>query len=178
MPDLLPKTMLDRGAFWAPVPNWTSAVLEGEGWSARPVLGLYRILVSGDLERALAALAPGMPSIGLWEIAGGNTHALRIGRDRMLITSAAPLDVALGWNEDGFAVSQADDAYAAIDIQGPKQRELVAEMTFVDLEGNSPSAATLICGQQALLHRTSADCARVHIEAPLASYLWHWLERR
>jgi sarcosine oxidase gamma subunit len=178
MPDLLPKTMQDRGAFWTPVPDWPSAVLEGEGWTARPVLGLHRILVSGDLETAVATLAPDAPSIGLWQIAEGEVHALRIGRDRMLITSTVPLAVEPGWNTGGFAVSPADDAYATLEIKGPKLGELLAEMTFVDLDGGSRSAATLVCGQQALLHRTSTDCARIHIEAPLATYLWHWLERR
>lgn len=178
MPDLLPKTMLDRGAFWTPVPDWRSAVLQGEGWSARPVLGLHRTLVSGDLEAAIAALAPDAPSIGLWQIAEGEVQALRIGRDRMLITSGVPLVFQPGWNAKGFAVSAADDAYATIEIHGPKMPELLAEMTFVDLDGGSPSAATLVCGQHALLHRTSAACARVHTEAPLAAFLWHWLERR
>ena len=178
MPDLLPKTMLDRGAFWTPVPHWGRAVLEGEGWTARPVPGLQRILVSGNLEAALAVLAKGTPSLGLWEIAEAEVHALRIGRDRMLVTSEMPLPVETGWSTGGFAVSRADDAFATIEIQGSKLREVVAEMTFVDLDSGSPSAATLVCGQQALLHRTKADCARVHIEAPLATYLWHWLERR
>lgn len=178
MPDILPKTMLDRGAFWAPVPDWTSAVLQGDGWSARVVPDLHRLLVSGNLQAAITSLAPKAPSIGLWQIAEEETQALRIGRDRMLITSVEPLAAVFGWNAQGYAVSLADDAYRTIEIHGPKLRDLVAEMTFVDLEGGSPSAATLVCGQQALLHRTSADCARLHIEAPLATFIWHWLERR
>lgn len=178
MPDLLPKTMQDRGAFWTPVPDWAVAVLEGEGWTAHFVSGLDRVLVSGDLEAVVARLAPAAPSIGLWQIADGACHALRIGHDRMLMTSTTPLAASPGWSADGYAVSIADDAYATMEIAGPAFRDLVAEMTFADLDAGSPSAATLICGQQALLHRTRSDCARLHIEAPLAAYVWHWLERR
>ncbi len=178
MPDFLPKTMLDRGTFWTPVPDWTSARLDGEGWSARVVPDLHRLLVSGNLEAAVANLAPGAPSIGLWQIAEEKIQALRIGRDRMLITSVEPLAANIGWNAEGYGVSLADDAYRTVEIQGPKLRELLAEMSFVDLEGGSPSAATLVCGQPALLHRTSPDCARLHIEAPLATTIRHWLERR
>lgn len=178
MPDLLPKTMQDRGAFWTPVPDWTSAVLEGDGWSARAVPHLHRLLVSGDLETALRTLAPDTFSIGLWQIADGDIHASRIGRDRMLITSAMPLGAPFGWNPGGFAVSLADDAYLTLDVAGPKLRDLVAEMTFTKPDDNSPSAATLVCGQQALLHRTDETTARIHVETSLAPYLWHWLERR
>ncbi|MBS9721939.1 hypothetical protein JYU29_14705 [Tianweitania sp. BSSL-BM11] len=178
MPDHRPQTMLDRGAFWTPVPDWSTATLDGNGWSARVVPNLHRLLVSGNLETALANLAPDTPSIGLWQISEGNIQALRIGRDRMLLTSVDPLAAEPGWNAEGYAVSLADDAYCTLELQGPKLRSLLEEMTFVDLEGESSSAATLVCGQLALLHSTADKQVWVHVETPLATFIWHWLERR
>lgn len=178
MPEPLGKTMADRGAFWTPAPDWPTASLQRDGWTARPVAGLQRLLVSGDIAAALFLLAPGGVSIGLWQVTAGAVHTLRIGRDRMLLTSEAPLPATPGWNTAGFAVSLATDAYKTIEISGPGLRDLLSEMTFADLDGGSPSAATLVCGQQALLHRTDDQTARLHVEAPLATYIWHWLEAR
>ncbi|MBP0437238.1 hypothetical protein [Tianweitania sediminis] len=178
MPEPLPKTMADRGTFWTQAPDWRSVVLQYDSWTARPVLGLHRLLVSGNLDAALGMFAPAVPSIGLWQVAAGSVHPIRVGRDRMLLTAAKPLVATPGWNASGFAVSPATDAYVTIEISGPGLRALVSEMTFADLEEGSPSAATLVCGQQALLHRVDEQTARIHVEAPLGTYVWHWLETR
>lgn len=175
--NLLP-TMRDRGVFWTPQPDWTSAELTRDGWSAKPVLGLHRVMISGKIEATMASLAPNAPSIGLWQIASGPVHALRIARDRVLFVADQPLAVTPGWSSDGYAASVVDDAWATFELSGPALADLVAEMTFVDLGAESPSAATIACGTQVLLHRVAQDRARIHVDAPLATYLWHWLERR
>jgi hypothetical protein len=51
-------------------------------------------------------------------------------------------------------------------------------MTAVDLTGGSPSAAIALAGVTALLYRVALDVAHLHVEAPSAAYLWHWLETR
>lgn len=178
MPDVMLKTMKDRGTFWEASPDWTSAAIERDGWSARPVLGLSRVMVSGNLDAALAEVAPGTASVGLWQIAQGPVQAVRIARDRLLLVSERKLAAKPGWSDAGFAASIVDDAWATLEISGEDLRELVAEMTLTDLDQDSPSAATLACGLMVLMHRTRGDTARIHLEAPLATTLWHWLERR
>ncbi len=175
MPDHRSPTMLDRGAFWTPVPDWTSARVQGEGWCAAAVTGLHRMLVSGDLDAAQREIAPGAGSIGLWEVNNGSPVLVRIGRDRGLILGTEPFLAISGWSTNGFAASPADDGFTTIEIKGPGLRELVSEMTFTDLDAGSPSAATLLCGHPALLHRRSEERAWIHVEAPLAAVYWHWL---
>ena len=48
---------------------------------ARRLDGLGQTLISGDLDAAVAALAPGAPMLGLYALAPEGAHALRIGRD-------------------------------------------------------------------------------------------------
>ena len=162
--------MSDPMAKWTPTPDWTRARLERPGWSAAPVLGLFQMRLSGDL-----AAAPN--PVGFWGIASPQRAAVRIGRDRALLVSTTPLDIAPGWR-DGFAASEASDAFGVLELAGAELRALVAEATAVDPEAGSPSAAILFAGVPALLYRVAEDRARLHVEAPLAPYLWRWLETR
>lgn len=59
--------MRDEGAFWTPTPDWSSARIERNGWSARAVPAMRQVLVSGAIEDAAALLAPDAPQVGLWE---------------------------------------------------------------------------------------------------------------
>lgn len=171
------ETMRDRGQFWSPQPDWRTARIEGNGYSVRRVLDFGQTLVSGDLGAALAELMPGAPEVGLWSVAEAQPFAVRIGRDRALLVSPAPLGVAPGWRND-YVATPCDDAYAVLEISGAALREIVAEGTSVNLEAGSRSAAVLFAGVTVFLYRTGPETARLHVEAPLAAYLWAWLEGR
>ena len=168
----------DAATKWTPPPDWRTAAFEGEGWSVRPAPPLSRLLVSGDIAAAMVDHRLTTESVGLWQICGDAACALRIGRDRALIVSSTQSEIHTGWNPRGYAVSPADDGWMAFDIAGPAMRELVAEMTVADLEAGSPSAACQACGVVALLHRTAAGVARIHVETGQGPYLWRWIERR
>ncbi|WP_421925984.1 sarcosine oxidase subunit gamma family protein [Neoaquamicrobium sediminum] len=171
------ETMRDRGLFWNPVPDWRTARIEGDGYSVRRVLDFGQTLVSGDLGAAFAELMPGVPEAGLWSVIEVGNFTVRIGRDRALLVSPASLDIAPGWRE-GYVVTPCDDAYAILEISGAALRGIVAEGTSVDIEAGSRSAAVLFAGVTVFLYRTGPETARLHVEAPLAAYLWAWLEGR
>ncbi len=172
------RTIPDPMARWTPPPDWTRARLSRDRWSARPVLGLSQTLVSGDLSRALEALAAHANSIGAWEIALEAPTAIRIGRDRLLLVSEAPGAAATGWRAEGWASSDVSDALAIFELAGDDLAELVSEATSLDLSAPGPSAAILFAGVGALLYRTRADVARLHVENAHAAYIWRWLETR
>ena len=65
-----------------------------------------------------------------------------------------------------------------LEIDGAGLAALVAEATSADLDAGSPSAAIMFAGIPCLLYRTGQTTARLHVERPLATYVWHWLERR
>lgn len=170
------ETMRDRGQFWSPAPD-RAALLEGDGFAARCVAGLGQTLVSGDLTAGIAALAPGAGEVGLWGVAEAVPYVLRIARDRALLVTPSPLGIAPGWR-DGFAATPCDDGYAVIEILGAALGEVIAEAVSADLDAGSRSAAVQFAGVAALLYRTSPGTARLHVESPLAAYLWTWLEIR
>lgn len=173
----MPEPAADPMAKWTPTPDWATVRLERSGWSAAPVAGLFQTLLSGDLAAALARLDPAPASVGFWAIASPERAAIRIGRDRALLVGASPLGLATGWRA-GYAASEASDAYAVLQLAGADLRALVAEATAADPEAGSPSAAILFAGVPALLYRVAEAQARLHVEAPLAPYVWRWLETR
>jgi Sarcosine oxidase, gamma subunit family len=171
------EPLSDRSKFWAASPDWATAEIRRDDWRARAVLGLGQVLVSGRIAGAVEALAPGAPEVGLWGVVEANGCAVRIARDRALIVSAEPLTVEPGWR-DGWAATPADDVYAVLEIDGTGLQALVCEATSADLDAGSPSAAIMFAGIACLLYRTGQATARLHVERPLATYVWHWLERR
>jgi sarcosine oxidase gamma subunit len=165
-------------AKWTPVADRSASRLVRPGWTASCVEGLSQILLSGDLEAAFAAFDPRPASVGLWGIASPERAAIRIGRDRALLATQAPVALDAGWRSEGFAASDASDACAVLSLSGAELRELVAEATAADLDAGSPSAAILFAGVPALLYRVAEAEARLHVEAALWPYVWRWLETR
>ena len=139
--------------------NWASArraegpLVARPGFSATARTGLGQTLISGDLDAALQALAPGAPLLGLHAQAPEGGHALRIARDRALLVTPAPLGAADGWR-DGFCATAVDDAWIPLDVEGPEAPLVLMQGTAADLAAVSPSAALLFAGQRGLLART------------------------
>lgn len=178
MPDLQGKNTVHPEK-WTPLPaGWPEAAIRGDGFSARRVLGLGQTLVSGDFSAASAALGASLPRVGLWETAESLPALVRIARDRALLVSERPLALEDGWRAEGFALSQADDAWGVLDLGGEALPDLMAEGASADLSLGSPSASTLFAGVPALIYRTGSNTARLHVEAPLLPYVWRWLETR
>jgi hypothetical protein len=153
---------------------------------ARALDGLGQTLISGDLDAAVAALAPGAPIIGLHALAPEGAHALRIGRASALLVTPAPLigrseerpsfdgPLTNGWR-DGWCPTSVDDGWAAVEVTGADGPQALAQGTSADLGAASPSAAVLVFGLRTLLARTPAGF-RLHVEAPWLETLLTWLD--
>ena len=178
MPETAKAVMPDPMAKWSPVPDWTTATIDRAGWSARPVFGLSIAFVGGYVAAALAALAPDMQVLGLWQIAAGPDYAIRIARDRALIVTREPLTFKTGWDTGGWSVTEAESAYGVIDLSGEALADIVSEATAADIETGSRSASVLFAGVPCLLIRMSETTARLHMEIGYMPYLWRWLETR
>ena len=176
MADRAAETMRDRGRFWSAVPDWTSAQIERDGWSVRRIHGLGQTLVSGDVQMALDRLVPGGAQVGLWGLTDTDRMVIRIARDRGLLVTPETLEIEPGWSVAGFVATPCDDAYAIFEISGDAMHQVVCEATATDVELGSPSAALLFAGVPAMLYRTAPRAARLHIESPLAAYIWTWLQ--
>jgi hypothetical protein len=159
---------------WPPARRAEGAVIDRARLQARAVHGRGHTLVSGDLEAAIFALAPGAPVLGLYALAPAGPHALRIARDRALVVTPSPIGAAEGWR-DGFSATTVDDGWAAIDVAGLDAPLALAQGTSTDLAGGSPSAAVRFAGLRCLLARTDAGF-RLHVEAPWLEALLVWLD--
>jgi len=126
-------------------------------------------VVSGDLDAALTALAPGAPLIGLLgELPLTGAFALRIARDRMLLCTPRPLGAAPGWH-DGFALSRADDLYRVFEIAGDADGILLA--ACMSAGAGSASAMTLFTDKPCLVARAGGS-VRVWAPRPDMAEIW------
>ena len=153
---------------------------------ARRLGGLGQTLISGDVDAALASLAPGAPMLGLYALVPEREHGLRIGRSSALLVTPAPLIgrseerpsfdglCAEGWR-DGWCATSVDDGWAAIEVSGEDAGAALMQATSADLASGSPSAAVLVFGLRGLLARTARGF-RVHVEAPRLETLLAWLD--
>ncbi len=163
-----------RETNWAPARRAENARVARTGFSAEARTGLGQTLISGDLDAALAALAPGAPRVGLFGLAPEGPHALRIARDRALLVTPAPLGAADGWRE-GFCATNVDDGWTVVEVEGPGAPLVLMQGTAADLSAGSPSAAVQFAGLRCLLARAGAGF-RLHVETPWLEALLAWLD--
>lgn len=129
-------------------------------------------LISGNLIKGMARLAPRAEVVGLYELRRAD-DGIRIARDRALLMGISGEE---GWR-DGTACSPASGLYARFDLSGPALEAALAEGTSANLDAGSPSAAVLFAGQTCLLTRSDAG-AELWVETAFATYMTTWLTRR
>lgn len=155
--------------------HWTNPapeagdVIDTPGVTVRCLAPGGAALVSGDLDLALGALAPGAPMIGLLDpLPEEGGFALGIARDRALLCTPTPLDAIPGWH-DGYAVSPADDLYVSVEIAGDKDGTFLG--SCMSACAPSPSAMTLFADKACLVAHTGAS-VRVWVPRPDAAEVW------
>jgi hypothetical protein len=163
-----------RETRWPPARGLAGLLIDRPRLQARALDGLGQTLISGDVAAAVAALAPGAPTLGLYALAPEGAHALMIGRASALLITPAPLAAAEGWR-DGWCATSVEDGWAAIEVTGADMAQALAQGTSADLAAGSPSAAVMFFGLRALLARTHAGF-RVHVEAPWLETLLTWFD--
>lgn len=157
---------------WTDRPLSEGASLEVAGLTITRAAAKPACLISGNLNAALAAVAPDAAMVGLFAERRGK-DAVRIARDRALCVG---FEGVAGWHTN-FAVSPATGLYARFDLSGPALHDALAEGTSADLAQSSASAATLFAGQTCLLTRRS-HTAELWVEAAMATYMTSWFAGR
>ncbi|MEM7723623.1 MAG: hypothetical protein AAF376_14810 [Pseudomonadota bacterium] len=131
-------------------------------------------LISGDVEAAVADLAPGAPILGLGQIADHRPTAIRIARDRGLLVTDRPV-ARFATYDNGIAASPADGLYACLTVTGPRASALLAEATAVDVAAGSPSAAITAMGCSVLLTGVPNGGWRIRVASPMLTYVTSWI---
>ena len=159
---------------WPPARGGAEPPFDRPRLRARRLNGLGQTLISGDLDAAVAKLAPAAPMLGLYALAPEGAHALRIGRTSAVLVTSAPLAVLDGWR-DGWCATSIDDGWSAVEVSGEDAGNALMQATSANLASGSPSAAVMVFGLRGLLVRTPAGF-RVHVESPWLETLLAWLE--
>ena len=159
---------------WPPARGGAGLLIDRQRLNARRIGGLGQTLISGNLDAAIAEIAPGAPMLGLYALAPEGAHALRIGRTSALLVTPAPLAAADGWR-DGWCATSVDDGWAAVEISGTDAAQALMQATSANLASGSPSAAVLVFGLRGLLARTASGF-RVHLESSWLETLLAWLD--
>jgi hypothetical protein len=159
---------------WPPARGGAELLIERQRLTVRRLGGLGQTLISGDLDAAIAEVAPGAPLLGLYARAPSGAHALRIGRMSALLITPAPLAPHDGWR-DGWCATSVDDGWAAVEISGADAAQGLMQATSADLASGAPSATALVFGLRGVLARTPSGF-RVHVEAPWLETLLGWLD--
>jgi hypothetical protein len=159
---------------WPPARSGSELLIDRQRLTVRRLIGLGQTLISGDLDAAIAGLAPGAPMLGLHAFAPRGAHALRIGRTSALLVAPTPLSAVEGWR-DGWCATSVDDGWAAVEISAADARHALVQATSADLASDSPSAGVLVFGLRGLLVRSPTGF-RVHVETPWLETLLTWLD--
>jgi hypothetical protein len=159
---------------WPPARGDAGLLVDRPRLAARRLGGRGQTLISGDLDAAVASLAPGAPMLGLYALAPAGAHVLRIGRTSALLVTPAPIAATDGWR-DGWCLTCVDDGWAAVEVSGEDAGNALMQATSADLAAGSASAAALVFGLRGLLVRTSSGF-RVHVESPWLETLLAWLD--
>jgi hypothetical protein len=163
-----------RETRWPAARGRAGILIDRPRLQARALDGFGQTLISGDLDAAVGALAPGAPILGLHALAPDGAHALRIGRASALLVTPAAIAAPEGWRE-GWCATSVDDGWAVVEVFGADAPQALMQATSADLAAGSPSAAVLVFGLRALLTRTQAGF-RLHVEAPWLETILTWLE--
>src|SRR4029077_15752688 len=113
---------------WPPARGDAGLLIDRQRLTARRLGGLGQTLISGNLDAAIAEIAPGAPMLGLFGLAPESAHALRIGRASALLVTPPPLAVADGWRE-GWCATSVDEGWAAVEVSGEDASKAVMQAT-------------------------------------------------
>ena len=160
---------------WPPARGGAELLVDRPRLTARRLDGLGQTLISGDLDAAVASLAPGAPMLGLYALAPAGAHALRIGRTSALLVTPAPL----GRCRTAGATAGARPASTTAGLRSRsrartrRRRSCRRPRPISPRVHPRPPSLSLAC---AACSRETPSGFRVHVEAPWLETLLGWLD--
>ena len=131
-------------------------------------------LLSGPIDGCLA-LAQQAQAHSWPEIASGDSYAIRLRRDRIIVLNGPIL--ADGWHDDfSVAVSDMTGGYVVFELSGPRVLEVLKTGTELDINLASGSAMRRFHRHEVFLYRWQEDGRfRLHIQRGYLDSMWHLL---
>lgn len=165
--------MRDDSAKWAPATGRERGSVTIGSVTLSPVLLTRQTLISGPYEAALK-LAGMRFATGWPEPVDGDTYALRLRRDRILVINGLALED--GWHDAaGLAVSDMSSGYAALELKGSNAFAVLQRGTEISRTQPSASVARLFYGHAAFIYARGPGCYRLHCGAAQLESVWELL---
>ena len=166
--------MAERSDRWEPPLPEARGPVTGAGVTLSLCPLPRQTVLSGPVGNCLA-LAGQAGATGWPEPAAGDSYALRLRRDRILVVNGP--DLADGWvGRSGVAVSDMTGAYVVFEITGPRALEILATGTELDPGLASGSVMRRFHRQEGLLYRwQDFDTYRVHVQRWHFDAMWRLL---
>jgi len=156
--------MSDRGNFWPASPDWPKARIETLGVTVTASQGDRGVFLCSGPGKAIAELAKAHPG-----------SLLQIASDRALLVTSPDAGPADGWHPSGLAVSTLHDAHVRLDIRGPGALALLQRGSASLALNPTPRSAALSFAGVTLFFEPLPDGARLHVDLPQATHIWHCL---
>lgn len=136
-----------------------------------------QVVISGPRAAALS-FADQPSAVGWPDLATGQTYALSLRRDRLLLVGAAI--ATFGWLDGpGLAVSDMSAGYDMFELRGPRAMAVLRTGTELSLNTPSESCLRLWHGYDFMLYRYGADDSfRMHMGRADAAAVWDMLIRQ
>lgn len=157
--------MSDRSTFWPAAPDWATARIKAPGVTVTASHGDRGVVLLSGPETAIARVTKDHPGATLLQIAS----------DRTLMVTALDVGLDDGWHPTGLAISDLTDAHVRIDIRGPGAQSLLALGSPSLALDPKPRAAAVGFAGMTLIVEPLPDGARLHVDHPQSTHLWHWL---
>lgn len=121
-------------------------------------------------------LAPDAPLLGFAEVSDTPEQAIRIARDHALLVTSNPVQEDPGWHSAGFALSDAGNRFACLDLAGHGAMDVLAHGLASAAPVGSPSAALYFVGLPVLVTGTRTGL-KLWVDQAHLTYLTGFIAR-
>ena len=167
--------MRNDNARWTPAKGLDRPEFQRDGCTLRVIRPKRQILLSGPMNALLNAAGLSQ-AVGWPEQASGDTYAIRLRRDRVLVINGH--EMTDGWDSDrGIAISDVTDGYAIIGLEGTRTLQVLKRGTEIDPSEPSASVVRGFAGYPIMVYAYGSDHSyRIHVPRVYLEGLWERLE--
>ena len=135
-------------------------------------------IISGPYAAALAYAGLDMPAVGSGDVAQGESYAVRLRRDRILVVGGPLLEN--GWVPSAeVAISDMSQGYAVLTLNGAGALPMLQTGTEYEFTSSSGSASRLWNGYPCLMYRFAVPTQfRLHVPTAYLDAIWDMLVRQ
>lgn len=169
--------MRDDRLRWPPVTDFQDAAIVAPHVTVTSHILDRQVIISGQIEACLAASGCA-EAFGGDRVVSGQTYALRLRRDRILVVNGGAHSD--GWHKDhGIAISDLTSGICVFELLGPAARAVINSGTEYMTDAGSASVSHIWHGNACQIYRYEDDSRfRIHVGHAYGQSVWEMFERQ